>query len=296
MTDRDCEWLRAVADELALGILPGQERAEAIAHLDRCPTCREHVEQLTLVGDGLLSLLPGSEPPAGFETRVTERLGLNPSTRRRRPRAGVAVAAAAAIALGFGFGGWAVGTAVEGAPAPPSRSSEPPGSEHGLLAASLLAPDHRPVGRIFAYTGSPGWVYMSVDLGRDGSGADHQAGGGSGVGLEVGGGSGVGFQTGVGSGVGFEAGVGSGVGFQAADGSEAAGPRDGYPEAGKVSCRLERTDGTSVHIGEFSLDDAGRGYWGAPTRVDPDTVSGARLLAADGSVLATAHFDARQQR
>lgn len=254
MTDRDCAWLRTVADELALGVLPGQERAEAIAHLDRCPTCREHVEQLTLVGDGLLSLLPGSEPPAGFETRVTRRLGLNRSARRRRPRAGVAVAAAAAIALGFGFGGWAVGTAIEGASAPTSPSSEypgsehpgaePPGSQHGLVAASLLAPDHRPVGRIFAYTGSPGWVYMSVHLGRAGAAA--------------------------------------------------AGPRDGYRKAAEVSCRLERTDGTSVRIGEFSLDDAGRGYWGAPTRVDPDTVSGARLLAADGSVLATAHFDARQ--
>ncbi|MGW7721858.1 zf-HC2 domain-containing protein [Streptomyces canus] len=252
MTDRDCEWLRAVADELALGVLPGQERAEAIAHLDRCPACRERVEHLTFVGDGLLSLLPGSEPPAGFETRVTDRLGLNRPARRWRPRAGVAVAAAVATALGFGFGGWAVGTAIEGASAPPSRSSQPPGSAHGLLAASLLAPGHRPVGRIFAYTGHPGWVYMSVHLGRDGSGSDSRAG----------------------------------------DASEAAGSRDGYPEAGKVGCRLERTDGTSVHLGEFSLDDAGRGYWGAPTRVDPATVSGARLLAADGSVLATARFDA----
>lgn len=256
MTDRDCEWLRAVADELALGILPGQERAEAIAHLDRCPTCREHVEQLTLVGDGLLSLLPGSEPPAGFETRVTDRLGLNQPRRQRRPRAGVAVAAAAVAAVGFGFGGWAVGTAIEGASAPTSRSSEPRGAEHGLLEASLLAPDDRPVGRIFAYTGSPGWIYMSVHLGPDGSGSDSRAD----------------------------------------DESEAADSRDEYAETGRVSCRLERTDGTSVNIGEFSLDDAGRGYWGAPTRVDPESVSGARLLAADGSVLATAHFDARQNQ
>ncbi|SOR76849.1 MULTISPECIES: hypothetical protein [Streptomyces] len=256
MTDRDCEWLRAVADELALGVLPGQERAEAIAHLDRCPTCREHVEQLTFVGDGLLSLLPGSEPPAGFETRVTDRLGLKRPPRRRRPRAGVAVAAAAAIALGFGFGGWAVGTAVEGASAPAARSSESSDSEHGLIAASLLAPDHRPVGRIFTYTGNPGWVYMAVHLGRDGSGSD----------------------------------------VPTEDESMAAGSSDVYPEAGRISCRLERTDGTSVHIGEFSLDDAGQGYWGAPTRVDPDTVSGARLLAADGSVLATAHFDARRNQ
>lgn len=89
-------------------------------------------------------------------------------------------------------------------------------------------------------TGSPGWVYHSVHLGRDGSGADSQAG----------------------------------------DESEAADSRDGYPEAGKVSCRLERTDGTSVHIGEFSLDDAGRGSWGAPMRVDPATVPGCRPRTA----------------
>ncbi|CCK25551.1 hypothetical protein BN159_1172 [Streptomyces davaonensis JCM 4913] len=245
MTDRDCASLRAVADELALGALHGQERADAIAHLDRCPACREHVEQLSLVADGLLSLLPGSEPPSGFETRVLDRLRLNRPTPRRRPRTGVAVAAAAVIALGFGFGGWAVGTAVDGEPTPPSQSAEPPGSEQGLLSASLLTPDHRPVGRIFAYTDSPGWVYMSVHLG---------------------------------------------------DESEAAGSYGGYPDARKVSCRLERTDGTAVHIGDFSLDNAGRGYWGAPARVDSDTLSGAQLLDADGSVLATAHFDARQSR
>lgn len=271
MTDRDCERLRAVADELALGILPGQERAEAIAHLDRCPACREHVERLSLVADGLLSLLPDSEPPAGFETRVTDGLRLNRPARRQRPRAGVAVAAATAIALGFGFAGWAVGTAVEGASAPSSRSSEPPGSdpsgsEHGLLEASLLTPDHRPAGRVFVYTGSPGWVYMSVDLGRGWSGSDSRPGDE--------------YE--------YEA--------ESESESDAAGSHDAYPEAGEVSCRLERTDGTSVPIGEFSLDDAGRGHWGAPTRVDPDTVSGARLLTADGSVLATAHFDARQNR
>ncbi|MFE5813003.1 zf-HC2 domain-containing protein [Streptomyces sp. NPDC056479] len=89
MTDRDCAWLRSVADELALGVLSGQERAEAIAHLDRCATCREHVEQLTPVADGLLCLLPGSEPPVGFETRVMDRLRLNRPARRRRPRAAV---------------------------------------------------------------------------------------------------------------------------------------------------------------------------------------------------------------
>lgn len=256
MTDRDCERLRTVAEELALGILPGQERAEAIAHLDRCPACREHVERLTLLGDGLLALLPGSEPPAGFETRATDGLGLNRPARRWRQRPVVSVTAAAAIALGSGFGGWAIGTAVEQPSAPAARSSGATGSEHGLLEASLLGPDHRPVGRIFAYPGAPGWVYMSVDLGRDGSG----------------------------------------YGSRDGDGAAGAGAPKGYPGAGRVSCRLERTDGTTVRIGDFSLDAGGRGHWGAPAPVDPDKVSGARLLAADGSVLATAHFDARRSQ
>ncbi|MGW4994684.1 hypothetical protein ACWEQ3_45005 [Streptomyces mirabilis] len=61
--DMTCEKLREIGAELALGILPGRERAAAVAHLDRCADCREYVEQLTLVGDGLIGLLPGCEPP-----------------------------------------------------------------------------------------------------------------------------------------------------------------------------------------------------------------------------------------
>jgi hypothetical protein len=36
----------------------------------------EDVRQLVLTGEGLLGLLPASEPPAGYEIRVLERLGL----------------------------------------------------------------------------------------------------------------------------------------------------------------------------------------------------------------------------
>src|SRR5215469_4018705 len=79
------------AAELALGVLTGRERAEALAHLDRCEACREHVRQLTVTGEQMLSLLPTAEPPAGFETRVMDRLGLTTPApqpvrhRRRRP-------------------------------------------------------------------------------------------------------------------------------------------------------------------------------------------------------------------
>ena len=74
------------AAELALGVLTGRERAQALAHLDHCPSCREEVRQLTATGEGLLGLLPSVEPPAGFEARVMDRLGLSapaPSPDRR---------------------------------------------------------------------------------------------------------------------------------------------------------------------------------------------------------------------
>ncbi|MFJ9851121.1 hypothetical protein [Streptomyces sp. NPDC101150] len=247
-SDLTCEELHEAGAELALGVLSGRERAGAAAHLDRCADCREYVEQLALVGDGLLGLLPGSEPPAGFETRVARRLSQVPGARdgrvaargsgrrrvgfRRAARLRLA-SAAAVLALGFGFGGWALGTAVEHGAAAPAR---PVQVGAGVLRAQLTGAgvaDRQPAGEIYAHPGSPGWMFMSVDL------ADA-----------------------------------------------------GVPYNGKVTCVLERTDGTSVRLGTFDLHD-GDGYWGAPASVDLATLSGARLTSADGRVLATAHFAAR---
>ncbi|WP_234315243.1 hypothetical protein [Streptomyces globisporus] len=246
----DCERLREEGAELALGILPARERAEAVAHLDRCPDCRAYVERLTAVGDGLLGLLPGAEPPVGFESRVVRGM-LPASTPAPAPSPVVPAvaehrlrgrglrghrfrmaAAGVATALAFGFGGWAVGTVVESAP----RVVAP--APH-VLEAALVSPDRagngREVGRIYAHppdaTGGNGWVYMSVDLG---------------------------------------------------DGAAADGP---------VRCLLVRADGSAVPLGSFHVK-AGYGYWGAPSPVDlaPGTLSGARLVAADGTVLASARF------
>ncbi|WP_370412292.1 hypothetical protein [Streptomyces fradiae] len=238
----DCERLHEDAAELALGVLPARDRAAAVAHLDRCPDCRAYVQRLTAVGDGLLTLLPGAEPPVGFESRVVRAMGpaapatpapapapagSAPRTRMRRFRL---AAAGTAAALAFGFGGWAVGTVVEGAPA------ETGVVEAGarVLAAELVAGDGSSVGRIYAHpvdaTGGNGWVYMSVDLGERAAAGD-----------------------------------------------------------GPVRCLLVRADGSAVPLGSFPVR-AGYGYWGAPAAVDPATLAGARLVAGDGTVLATAHF------
>ena len=74
LNDMGCAGFADVAAELALGVLTGRERAEALAHLDRCPACQENVRQLTVTGEQLLRLLPVGRPPPGFETRVLERL------------------------------------------------------------------------------------------------------------------------------------------------------------------------------------------------------------------------------
>src|ERR1700759_1281407 len=71
-----CGQFADVAAELALGVLPGRERAQAVAHLDECDSCREHIRQLSLTGEEMLGLLPSREPAEGFESRVMGRLGL----------------------------------------------------------------------------------------------------------------------------------------------------------------------------------------------------------------------------
>src|ERR1700753_1716516 len=77
--EMSCRDFDDVAAELALGVLTGRERAEAVAHLDECDSCREHVRQLSLTGEEMLGLLPSREPTEGFESRVMERLGITPS-------------------------------------------------------------------------------------------------------------------------------------------------------------------------------------------------------------------------
>jgi hypothetical protein len=170
-----CVEFMDLAPELALGILAARERAAAMAHVQDCSSCHEQVRQFVRAADGLLELVPSGEPPAGFETRVLQRIGLRPvelrpRTPRRFLRRASLAAAAAATAFAAGIGGWVIGQ--------PPGGTEPavtaPGPHPGVqLSAATLAmpgptgaPDHTvgpPIGRAFAYGGNPPWVYMSVD-------------------------------------------------------------------------------------------------------------------------------------
>jgi hypothetical protein len=188
LNEMSCAEFADAAAELALGVLTGRERARALAHLDRCEACRENVRQLTVTGEELVGLLPAIEPPAGFETRVMERLGLGTPApapvpvrplspvRRfglkladwtgggtgrsgvRQPRRILAAAAMAVAVVAAGLGGWGLHAATSSPTASP------------LSSATLLTASHQTAGKIYFYDAGSRWLYMSVNL-SSGSGA-----------------------------------------------------------------------------------------------------------------------------
>src|SRR5947207_15428354 len=91
-----CPEVRELAPELALGIVGGPERAEALQHASECGPCRALVGELAEAADALTLLAAEAEPPPGFEERVLA--ALNAPQRRNRRRAAVMVAAAAVTA------------------------------------------------------------------------------------------------------------------------------------------------------------------------------------------------------
>ncbi|MFE2426759.1 zf-HC2 domain-containing protein [Streptomyces sp. NPDC059373] len=215
-----CAQLQDDGPELALGILPGRERAAAVAHLQQCPDCRAYVRELIPMADSLVDLIPTAEPPLGFETRTLRRLGLTPRPLRRSRGRLVRFAAAAAAALGLGLGLSVGGWALTNASAP---------AVHSALHTAGLTVQGRHIGQAFAYTGNSPWLYMSVD----------------------------------------------------ADRAVADDPT--------IRCQILRADGSTATIGTFRLDD-GYASWGGPFPARSSPVTGVRLLAADGSVLATSTF------
>jgi hypothetical protein len=253
LNEMGCQEFSDVAAELALGVLTGRERAQALAHLDHCASCREEVGQLTATGEGLLALLPSVEPPAGFETRVMDRLGLtaaapspatpasrasragwtsripllgrkparpaatSPATPARPPgrtRRALALAAVTLAVVAAGLGGWGL------RPGTPAPAATP------LSSATLLSASHQAAGKVFLYQGSSRWLYMSVDV---------------------------------------------------------------PAQNGTVICEVESGNGHITTVGSFQVTD-GRGYWGSPVPVTQGPLTGARLVGPGGTVLATASF------
>jgi hypothetical protein len=66
--------VRELGPDVALGLLTGEERAAALAHLEGCAACRAEVASLAGAADEVLLTAPEATPPAGFEARVLARL------------------------------------------------------------------------------------------------------------------------------------------------------------------------------------------------------------------------------
>lgn len=151
----DCDRFRAASVELALGILDGRERAEALAHLEHCPACHRELLLMGDLADRLVELTPGAEPPPGFETRVLASL----TSRRRSPRRRhlTTVLAAAALAVVVGVGGWVLGQ--RGTAGGPSIGG------NRVVTATFVTGTHHHVGQAIAAPGAHPWIYMAVDTG-----------------------------------------------------------------------------------------------------------------------------------
>ena len=286
-SDMTCTELADVAAELALGVLTGRERALAVAHLDNCDACREDVRQLMATGEQLLELVPPAEPPAGFETRVLERLGMPvpppepPRLRRitRRDKAPRLTAPPPGQARPGGGhprgahprggqpGGGQPGGGQPGGGQP--RGGQPGGGQHsgtrrpGRLRRALAA---AAVGVAVVAAGLGGWrlgistapTAMSPLSSGNLVTANHESAGhiflysGNPPWL-----------------------------FMSVDMGSGNEP---------VTCQLIDANGQVTTVGTFRLAD-GYGSWGSP---DPGPITGlrgARIVSASGAVLATATFD-----
>jgi hypothetical protein len=157
VTPLDCSELQDAAAELALGILPGDQRADALAHLDRCHDCGLVVAELAHAVDTIVAATPPTSPPRGFSRRVTK--GLVARRRPRLPRAVLATAATAVLIVAL-----VSGARQPGNPSLPSRQ---------VTGAALAAPGVRMAGLdaiggehiagvVFVQTSEPSWVFMTV--------------------------------------------------------------------------------------------------------------------------------------
>jgi hypothetical protein len=157
MSEHGCEQHQEALCELALGVLTGRDRAQALAHVDSCPRCAEELEQLSRAADAIVQAAGEAEPPMGFEVRLFERMGVadvRRKHRRRPPRWAVgalsAAAAVAALAVGLSLG--------LSSSTPPSTSAAP---ARDVVAGNLV--EHGTVvGRVEAHGGAHAWMWMRL--------------------------------------------------------------------------------------------------------------------------------------
>jgi predicted anti-sigma-YlaC factor YlaD len=154
MSVSTCAEVRELAPELALGIVGGPARAEAIEHTSECGPCRALVGELAEAADALPLLAAEAEPPPGFEERVLAAWKA-PRRRNRRLAAAAAVLAAAAAAIVSIVGVRAVESIQD------SNGVEAAASH--VRAGQMTGANGLNVGNVFASNGSPSAVMVNVN-------------------------------------------------------------------------------------------------------------------------------------
>jgi hypothetical protein len=155
MAELSCQQCHDQAAELALGVLCGRQRAGVLAHLHRCASCEDLVGELTVTADRLIELLPGVEPPAGFDQRVITAV-VAPAPRARRRWM---IAAAVVVSVALPAGGWMVARAAFDVP-PPATDAQ---VSVRMVMFTPFTAEGRQVGQAYVYPGRPSWMYLLVD-------------------------------------------------------------------------------------------------------------------------------------
>jgi anti-sigma factor RsiW len=155
-----CDTYSDQLTELALGVLTGRERAQALSHVESCRRCADELEQLSRAADTVVQVAPEVEPPMGFEVRLFEKMGVSDARRRRfRPSHWIpaaAAVAAAAVALGLGLT-----LPSSGPTATAQEHRQRPQGAH-VISAPLMQ-DGVSVGRVATFGGDTPWMSMMLD-------------------------------------------------------------------------------------------------------------------------------------
>jgi predicted anti-sigma-YlaC factor YlaD len=154
MSAPTCSEVRELAPELALGIIGGPDRAEALEHTGECGPCRALVGELAEAADALPLLAAESEPPPGFEERVLAALKAPRRRKRRLVVAAVAVAAAAACIVSIV--GVRVVESVQDSERVVSAASH-------VRSAQMTGANGLEVGNVFVSNGTPSAVMVNVN-------------------------------------------------------------------------------------------------------------------------------------
>jgi hypothetical protein len=157
----ECERVRELAPELALGIADGEERADALEHLADCPGCRAQLERLAATADELTLLGPAVEPPAGFEARVAATMRGEPAAPGLGRRFAAPLAAALAAAALAAGAVW-LALADDRELADSYRDTLAVASGDYFDASTLELPGGRKAGYVYGYQGRSSWVFAVV--------------------------------------------------------------------------------------------------------------------------------------